>query len=48
MADAWPDSGPPVSPAAPTSVLDRVSGPQLDHRADSGYAVPPVPAGPDD
>lgn len=48
MADAWPDPGPPVSPAAPTTMLDRVSGPQPDHRADSGYAVPPVPAGPDD
>ncbi|HEX9357196.1 MAG TPA: histidine kinase [Streptosporangiaceae bacterium] len=51
MADAWADPGPPVSPAAPspalTPVLDRASGPRPDHPADSGYAVPPVPAGPD-
>ena len=52
MADAWPDPGPPVNPAAPNPalppVLDRASGPWPDHEADSGYAVPPVPAGPDE
>src|ERR1700728_3205823 len=29
------------------AVLDRAGGPQPDDRADSGYAVSPVPAGPD-
>lgn len=49
MADAWLDPGLPVSPAAPdqvlTPVLDQAGGSPPDERADSGYAVPPVPAG---
>jgi two-component system, NarL family, sensor histidine kinase DesK len=52
MADGWLDPGLPVSPAAPnpalTPVLDRSSSSPADERADSGYAVPSVPVGPDD
>ena len=52
MADAWLDPGLPVSPAAPNlaliPVLDRASSSPADERADSGYAVPSVPAGRDD
>ena len=47
MADTWLDPRPAPDPAR-DQVPDRVSGPQADDRADSGYAVPPVPAGLDD
>src|ERR1700733_5544850 len=47
MADTWLDPRPAPDPAR-DQVPDRVSGPRADDRADSGYAVPPVPAGLDD
>ncbi|PZS40193.1 MAG: hypothetical protein DLM62_04160, partial [Pseudonocardiales bacterium] len=47
MADSWLDRAPSPAPAVPP-VLDPASSPEPDDRADSGYAVPPVPAGPDE
>src|ERR1700722_3570429 len=47
MADTWLDPRPAPDPAR-DQVPDRGRGPRADDRADSGYAVPPVPAGLDD